>query len=62
MKACDKLILLNRYANNRQERERERERVYMSHACLSDDIHKATITAAKSEMPNEQVILSNLKG
>jgi hypothetical protein len=64
MKACDKLILLNRCANNREERARVCVSVCLcaSHACLSDDIRQATITAAKSEMPNELVILSKLKG
>jgi len=60
MKACDKLILLNRCANNRHECVDVC--VCMPHTSLSDDIRKATITATKSEMPNEQVILSNLKG
>ena len=62
MKAYDKLILLNRYANNREKKEH----TYMPHACLSNDIHKATTTTTttttkKSEMLEEQVILSNRK-
>jgi hypothetical protein len=58
MKAYDKLILLNRYANNREEKNRR----YTPHACLFNDIHKATTTTAtKSEMLKEQVILSNRK-
>jgi hypothetical protein len=35
--------------------------MYMAHACLSDDIHKARTATTKSEMLKKQVILSNRK-